>query len=366
MLGEGLCGARAAIPSLVWRPMVTTWAFQQHNLTRHSDPGQQAQQDSVRVGVRPPCSPPAPPVCTIAGTRCVSRQDEELMRSKGLAVVDCSWNRLDEVPFGAGASSGHSASSPPASAATVGQHCCTWPAALHVCAGRIKGAAPRLLPWLVAANPVNFGKPTKLSCAEAFAAALYVCGCKEEAVSIMSRFKWYVSCAWLKCNEGNARFSQWWPGLRASTRSLAASRGHSFLSTNEQLLETYSRCATAAEVIEAQNAWLQGGAAPTLATLRALHGPGDEGSEEEEDGEGESEDDEDTRRCGCVVVPRTLLHPRTAHDDVLLLARRRMNRELPPSESEEEEEEHEDEDGDGGGQEGGADDRDEDVEDVRR
>lgn len=34
------------------------------------------------------------------GTRSVSRQDAELLAAKGLAVVDCSWNRLDDVPFG--------------------------------------------------------------------------------------------------------------------------------------------------------------------------------------------------------------------------------------------------------------------------
>lgn len=34
------------------------------------------------------------------GTRSVSREDAELIRAKGLAVVDCSWNRLDDVPFG--------------------------------------------------------------------------------------------------------------------------------------------------------------------------------------------------------------------------------------------------------------------------
>lgn len=59
-------------------------------------------------------------------------------------------------------------------------------------AGRIKGTAPRLLPFLVAANPVNYGKACKLSCAEAFAAALYICGLKEESVAILSRFKWWV------------------------------------------------------------------------------------------------------------------------------------------------------------------------------
>ena len=34
------------------------------------------------------------------GESCVSAEDRELVGSKGLAVVDCSWNRLDEVPFG--------------------------------------------------------------------------------------------------------------------------------------------------------------------------------------------------------------------------------------------------------------------------
>lgn len=35
------------------------------------------------------------------GRCCVSNDDKELIGSKGLAVVDCSWNKLEEVPFGA-------------------------------------------------------------------------------------------------------------------------------------------------------------------------------------------------------------------------------------------------------------------------
>ncbi len=34
------------------------------------------------------------------GTKCVSREDADLVQRKGLAVVDCSWNRLHDVPFG--------------------------------------------------------------------------------------------------------------------------------------------------------------------------------------------------------------------------------------------------------------------------
>ncbi len=34
------------------------------------------------------------------GRAAVSAQDKALIANKGIAVVDCSWNRLDDVPFG--------------------------------------------------------------------------------------------------------------------------------------------------------------------------------------------------------------------------------------------------------------------------
>jgi pre-rRNA-processing protein TSR3 len=56
----------------------------------------------------------------------------------------------------------------------------------------------RALPFLLAANPVNFGKPFKLSSLEAFAAALFILGEKEQAEKILSIYTW--GCRFLEVN----------------------------------------------------------------------------------------------------------------------------------------------------------------------
>lgn len=48
----------------------------------------------------------------------------------------------------------------------------------------------RLLPFLLAANPVNYGKPYKLNTAEATAACLYLTGFAPDAAAIMSQFSY--------------------------------------------------------------------------------------------------------------------------------------------------------------------------------
>jgi len=86
----------------------------------------------------------------------LSPEDRDIILSRGLLVIDCSWKRVAEV-YGK--------------------------------LKRLKGYR-RILPFLVAANPVNYGIPTVLSSAEAIAATLYIVGFKEEAKEIMSVFKW--------------------------------------------------------------------------------------------------------------------------------------------------------------------------------
>lgn len=127
-------------------------------------------------------------ILTPSGTRVISPADASILRDCGLAVVDCSWAQLDAVPF-----------------------------------ARLPRGNERLLPYLTAANTVNYGRPYKLNCAEALAAGLYICGFREDAQFVMSKFGY----------------------------------GEEFLRLNEELLEIYTTCKDGTEIIRKQNEWLQ-------------------------------------------------------------------------------------------------------------
>jgi pre-rRNA-processing protein TSR3 len=104
---------------------------------------------------------------------------------KSITVLDCSWEVLDT--------------------------------------GRVRSwRIRRALPFLMAANPVNFGKPCKLSSVEALAAALYIIGEKERATEVLSKVSW---------------------GIR-------------FLEVNREPLDLYSQAKDSTEIIKIQDLFL--------------------------------------------------------------------------------------------------------------
>jgi pre-rRNA-processing protein TSR3 len=98
---------------------------------------------------------------------------------------------------------------------------CSWEHAEKVLLKHVRGTS-RCLPILIAGNPVNFGKPTKLTTAEALAAALYIAGFEEEASQLLSIFKW----------------------------------GHTFLDINQERLETYARAKDSTEIVQIQRRFM--------------------------------------------------------------------------------------------------------------
>lgn len=66
---------------------------------------------------------------------------------------------------------------------------CSWNRAQPVFEKNIRGQN-RKLPPLLAGNPINYGIISRLSTAEALAAALIITGFREQGEKILSLFKW--------------------------------------------------------------------------------------------------------------------------------------------------------------------------------
>jgi len=98
---------------------------------------------------------------------------------------------------------------------------CSWrsadPSTFHSLVG-----PRRSLPFLIAANPVNYGRPFRLTTAEALAGGLAILGRRSGAERLLDPFPW----------------------------------GGAFLALNDEPLERYAACDDSAAVVAVQEAYL--------------------------------------------------------------------------------------------------------------
>ncbi|EMA55100.1 DUF367 family protein [Halococcus salifodinae] len=80
----------------------------------------------------------------------------------------------------------------------------------------------RALPFLVAANPVNYGTPFQLTTVEALAGACCILGDREHAERLLAKFRW----------------------------------GHTFLELNDEPLRRYADCEDSSGVVAVQEEYL--------------------------------------------------------------------------------------------------------------
>jgi pre-rRNA-processing protein TSR3 len=118
--------------------------------------------------------------------KALSKADVAIAMERGIVALDCSWKQIRQID-------------------------------------RLRRKmVPRSLPYLVAANPTYYGRPTILSTAEALSAALFILGDPARAEEILSIFKW----------------------------------GPTFLELNREPLEAYARAADSKEVVGIQRQFM--------------------------------------------------------------------------------------------------------------
>jgi pre-rRNA-processing protein TSR3 len=99
---------------------------------------------------------------------------------------------------------------------------CSWKTAEQTFLSLETRMMPRALPFLLAANPVNYGKPFQLTTLEAFAAALYILDEVGQATDILGIYTW----------------------------------GHRFLELNKEPLEEYRQARSSAEVVQVMKKYI--------------------------------------------------------------------------------------------------------------
>jgi pre-rRNA-processing protein TSR3 len=99
---------------------------------------------------------------------------------------------------------------------------CSWVHAEEIFTQLSKNHISRSLPFVIAVNPVNYGKVLKLSTLEAFAAALYIINRKKQAETLLQIYKW----------------------------------GPHFLEMNHEPLEAYRKAENSGEIIKIMNEYI--------------------------------------------------------------------------------------------------------------
>lgn len=184
-------------------------------------------------------------IITPNGKHTLSPADRELMDTYGAAVVECSWARTGEVQW-----------------------------------NKVGGKCERLLPYLVAANTVNYGKPLRLNCAEALAAAFAICGHLDWAEQVLEPFSY----------------------------------GQAFLKINAKLLRKYAECEDEAAIKQTEKEWIERlereyadnreeGSDDDMwksgnVNRRAVVDSDDEEEEEDDDDDDESDDEDEAHSDG--------------------------------------------------------------------
>ena len=122
------------------------------------------------------------PFCKIV----LSTQDRTLFKS--VCAVDCSWERAIDTLLKGKA---------------------------------IKNGVRRRLPALLAGNPTNYSKLSKLTTAEALAASLFILGWRSMSENILDKFKW----------------------------------GHTFFELNSEILSDYTNAVDTTEIVELEKGY---------------------------------------------------------------------------------------------------------------